>query len=342
MMGAVVVNLKSKIWDYYNIFLMEKKGNGRNLKLDSLKVFLIIVVILGHVIGNDNFDVVNKCCRTFIYSFHMPLFILLSGYFTKIKNNNYIFWKDILKIGLPLCIFQGINILLIVLNGGTVGKIMLFIPYWTLWYLLSLIFWKIILQYSPNRLLNSPFLYLFIAIIVSIFSGLMPYGRILSIQRTFNFFPFYLMGFYLQNREFIIPRFRMDKMLYIGMISIIMILIIFDLYPQKQSILLRGADNYGLYDIPSKIYLLLCAFILTIAFYKLSKENRFLAYIGQNSLFYYLYHGLIIEYILYPIIDYLGFPQSFLFMILYTLFIIGVICLLSKMKLFRIIINPIA
>ena len=312
----------------------------RNHKLDSLKGFLIITVVLGHILGDGSQDVLNKYCRMFIYTFHMPLFILISGYFTKIKDNTIAFWKGLLNIATPLCVFQIISVLLIYLNNGTINKSMLIIPYWTLWYLLSLIFWKIILQYSSQRLLNQPLLYMIIAIVVSVFSGLFPFERILSIQRTLNFFPFFLFGFYLKTKKIIFPNLKWEKLVYVCLIIVNLILILFDLYPEKQSILLKGADSYTISDIPAKFYMIICAFIVSISFFKIFKENKMLAHIGQDSIFYYLYHGLIIEFILQPIIIYYGLPNSFFCMLLYTIIILGMIFIMCKMKLFRKIVNP--
>lgn len=278
----------------------------------------------------------------FIYTFHMPLFILLSGYFMKIKDDVNSFWKGLLHIVIPLCIFQVINILIHYLIHGSASKMMLIVPYWTLWYLLSLIFWKIILQFSPKKLLNHPLLYLIMAFVVSIFCGLLPYGRILSIQRTLNFLPFFLLGYYIKQYESILSKYILKKSFYIGFIGVVIFLILFDLYPEKQNVLLKGADNYELEDIPAKIYMLVCAFVASNSIYNLSKENKILAHIGKNSLFYYLYHGLIIEFILNPIIICFELPQTISFRLLYTMGVICLIFVLSKIKLLNWLINPMA
>ena len=277
----------------------------------------------------------------FIYTFHMPLFILISGYFMKINDDVKRFWKRLLNIAVPLCVFQGINILSHYFIYGHVSKMMIIVPYWTLWYLLSLIFWKIILQYSPKTLLNHPLLYIVGALVISVFCGLLPFSRILSIQRTINFFPFFLLGYYLKQNGSILTNYKCKNIIYIGFICIVVLLISFDLYPEKQNILLKGADVYELNDIPAKIYMLICSFVVSISIYKLSKENIILARIGENSLFYYLYHGLLIEFILYPIIIYLDLPQTLFFKILYTLFVISLILGLRKIKFFNWLINPI-
>lgn len=90
----------------------------RDIRLDSIKGLLIILVVLGHLIGHNHEDVINERISIFIYTFHMPLFVLLSGYFSRIKNDRISLRNDILKLAMPLCIFQAINALLLYIGGG--------------------------------------------------------------------------------------------------------------------------------------------------------------------------------------------------------------------------------
>lgn len=46
--------------------------------IDQLKGIAILLVVLGHVIGYNNCE--NSFLWRFIYSFHMPLFMFISGY----------------------------------------------------------------------------------------------------------------------------------------------------------------------------------------------------------------------------------------------------------------------
>lgn len=64
----------------------------RNYKLDALKMCLIISVIFGHIpllAGfidlhlPSNYDLLTMHAMKGIYAFHMPLFVLISGYFTR-------------------------------------------------------------------------------------------------------------------------------------------------------------------------------------------------------------------------------------------------------------------
>lgn len=59
----------------------------RILYLDLVKLFTIYLVILGHVVAMMvNGYVVGERLYSLIYSFHMPLFMLLSGYFVSSKS----------------------------------------------------------------------------------------------------------------------------------------------------------------------------------------------------------------------------------------------------------------
>lgn len=62
---------------------MESVKIGRDLSFDILKGILIILVVLGHALS-DTFtnEVWQRVTFDAIYSFHMPLFIMVSGYFS--------------------------------------------------------------------------------------------------------------------------------------------------------------------------------------------------------------------------------------------------------------------
>lgn len=311
----------------------------RDNRLDTIKGLLIILVVLGHLIGHNNIDVINERLSIFIYTFHMPLFIIVSGYVSRIKNDRIVFRTDILRLAIPLCIFQTISAFLLYIEEGKIEISMILVPYWTLWYLLSLIFWRLILESTPKKLLNNPFLYLLIAISISILCGIIiPHGRILSIQRTFNFFPFFLLGYYIKQGV-IIAR-PWNKSISACLICIYVILIGIGFYPEKSDILLRGADSYSLFDTLAKTYLLICSFLISFSVFIIMIENKCLSLIGKESLFYYLYHGVIIKFVLQPLSSFFGLPQTFPFVILYSAAIITFIFCLSKIRLFKWITNP--
>ncbi|MBR1769461.1 MAG: acyltransferase family protein, partial [Bacteroidales bacterium] len=59
----------------------------RDTRFDTLKGFLILSVVFGHFFLYDQtHSVVSESITNFFYTFHMPLFVFLSGYFTNDYN----------------------------------------------------------------------------------------------------------------------------------------------------------------------------------------------------------------------------------------------------------------
>ena len=284
---------------------MNTKPNNRDARIDSLKGFLILLVILGHLIGES--DIISQesmwgGVRVWIYLFHMPLFALLSGYFSKRKSNNSEIFNSLKGIALTLIIFQLISLLLlyIIRHEFSIGYMVR--PYWTLWYLLSLIFWRILLQYTPKRLLDNPFLYLIVMSIISIVSGLcLPYGQILSIQRTLSFYPFFLFGFFMGQSQFEVSNNYFTKVSALAIILIMTCLVLGGIMPEDTNRLLLGAYRYPIGQLPTKMLLFVGTLFMSLSFYVLFKECPVLAKIGKDSLFYYLYHGILIQFVTIPV-----------------------------------------
>ena len=319
----------------------------RDDRIDSIKGFLIILVILGHIIGSCGEGETCENVWQIIYVFHMPLFILISGYLSSIKNDNKSFWKSLTRIVVPLLIFQFLFVVIAVfVSESAISPSFLvtnlITPYWTLWYLLSLVFWRIMIQYTPKKLLEKPFLFLAIATIAAVFCGLMPYGRIMSIQRTFSFFPFFLFGYYIKQGVF---KARLwSNYLSFGIVIAVIVLIVTKLQStigyDSSRLMLRGADHYTISDVPLKAFYLLLSFVVTFSVFNLIPENRLLSALGKETMFYYLYHGLIIKFLLQPLVSYFKLPHSFLFMLIYLIGIFGFVFIMRRIKPFRWLISP--
>jgi fucose 4-O-acetylase-like acetyltransferase len=147
---------------------------ARDNRLDTLKGFLIILVIMGHIIQTiDPGDFINHGVMGLIYIFHMPLFILISGYLTHSPEQEppRVMWRRILDIFVTLITFHVISVLWVVIDHGDYVRAAIAFPFGILWYLLSLIYWRIMLYYSPRWLRNRPVVYLAIALLVSVVVG---------------------------------------------------------------------------------------------------------------------------------------------------------------------------
>lgn len=75
------------------------------------------------------------------------------------------------------------------------------IPGFASWYILSLLCWRMSLQFIPNYWLNSPSSFMVGSLIVSLLAGYLPVGGSFSVQRTFSMFPFFMLGFCIKQRN---------------------------------------------------------------------------------------------------------------------------------------------
>lgn len=163
----------------------------REYKIDSIKFYLILIVIFGHTIesaiDNNNINYIYR----FIYIFHMPAFIFLSGMFSSEILDSKKSKSLITTILLPLLFHQIIFKLIESDLRFEKYSYNIIIPSWGMWYLMSLISWRLMTPLFSS--LKYPLL---IAIILSLVAGSAPYiNQNWSSSRTIAFFPFFLAGY---------------------------------------------------------------------------------------------------------------------------------------------------
>lgn len=65
-----------------------------NYSIDVVKGILILLVILGHVILGT---IQNNFIRFFIYTFHMPMFLFISGYLVNLNKLRLYSYSGLIK-----------------------------------------------------------------------------------------------------------------------------------------------------------------------------------------------------------------------------------------------------
>ncbi|WP_223590235.1 acyltransferase family protein [Neobacillus bataviensis] len=273
----------------------------RSLYFDNAKFILIFLVVFGHVIsplkGNDDF---LFSLYSVIFLFHMPAFILISGYFSKGFNKKGYLLKTVKKILLPYLIFQVIYSIFYYLNGHeSTLNFDLLKPHWTLWFLLSLFSWNLLL-YIFARLNWIGFI---IAVAIGIGIGYIDnVGSYLSLSRTFVFFPYFLLGFLLEPKHLKIVK-KVKYSTVIGFVILLCtMLLVGILFPKDGIPWLLGDTSYanmGLKELSSGLLRssqYLVTLIVIFGFLAIVPTNGFkMTVIGQRTLYVYLLHGFIIK-----------------------------------------------
>ena len=269
----------------------------RDLHLDGLKFIMIFLVVLGHL----SYHGYGLKINTMIYSFHMPVFVFLSGYFTSLSATREKQNKWINRTLLIFVFAQLAHIILEVLlmsihcythhesfDWSIFGWDMITSPRLALWYLVCLLYWRISIW---SLFKNCRAVQLFaISCVLSIASGFIPIDHDFSFQRAFSFFPFFALGIYFKEHRL------MNKIKEINILYPIIFLVIGLLASRYLPIFMpkmHYADTRDLVlrAIQSSVGIVLCLSILRIAY---SKWITKFADLGAYTLWIYIGHTYLI------------------------------------------------
>lgn len=176
--------------------------NRANTYFLNLRFLLIVTVVVGNAI-EPLIHQMSSLHTLFLWilTFHMPLFVLVTGYFARSSLRGTAGQKTLLQIGLQYLIFQSIYSVLDVLVFQ-VDQIhhSFFAPYLLLWFLASHIGWRL-LAAAMHKL--TPMQQIIISLILGVLVGYLPVeGVWLSISRTFVYLPFFFIGVHFSFEKF--------------------------------------------------------------------------------------------------------------------------------------------
>ncbi|WP_338781316.1 acyltransferase family protein [Metabacillus sp. FJAT-52054] len=287
----------------------------RDSYFDNAKFLLIILVVFGHLIRSfiDNNDVMLHIYK-FIYTFHMPAFILVSGYFAKgFRKEGYV-GKIAKKLIVPYLIFQGIySVYYYLIQKQDKIELNPLDPQWSLWFLLSLFFWNLMLfLFTKTNWKNA----LALSFLLGIGIGYVDFANnFLSIGRTFVFFPLFLIGYYMKRDHF----YKLTSVKG-RTISLLFLAFTFSMYffLQFDFEWLFGSKPYSAFGqeiavsalIRTSFYVMTVASTLSFLAIVPQREAFFTSW-GTRTFYVYLLHGFIINGIRNsPAVEWLADYQS--------------------------------
>ncbi|MGV8859342.1 acyltransferase family protein [Rhodoglobus sp.] len=277
---------------------------------DNARFLAVTLVVIGHGIQRLTYDSnYALALYLFIYAFHMPAFAIISGYFSKPGAPSALQMRRVLTdILLPYFIMEAIWALVKYFAEGETdlnpSK-----PSWTLWFLLALGIFRLILPYLA--LLRWPLLW---AIIGSVGVGYFDnVDSTFSLSRAIGILPFFVLGWKLREWR-TIERWQTvtrSVWLYRGLAVTVFagwLAIILGNIELWRTIDLRFwffyDDSYqGLGENQwwaggVRLGLILLAVILSAAFFSLvPRRHTWITDAGQATMYVYLLHS----FVLYPL-----------------------------------------
>ncbi|WP_156290182.1 acyltransferase family protein [Oceanobacillus salinisoli] len=272
----------------------------RNPFYDNAKLLFIFLVVFGHVIQPFTFD--SKEVNTlylWIYTFHMQAFILLSGFFAKGSGSKDYIMKLAKKLLLPYLIFQSLFTVYFFLIGNDSWQAGIFYPHWSLWFLFSLFSWHILLIFFKKI----PAKYgISLAVIIGLFVGYIgDIGHTFSLSRTFVFFPFFLAGYWLTEKQVMLVKRPALKIVSIA----VMVTLAISLYyaPEINSGWLLASKSYidlGMveYGGLARLLVYITAALMTVSVLAWVPKRDFgwVTKLGTRTIYVYLLHGFFIQF----------------------------------------------
>lgn len=274
----------------------------RDNTLDGIKFILICLVIIGHSLEPTRYTSnVTGWIYTPIYLVHMPLFVLISGYFSKDLT-----WDKIRRGAIKLIETYLLSSLIVfVFINRSLTEFLC--PSQANWYLLALVFWRFMIYMSSKldltggKLLIGSSAISLIAFTIPISNGL----QYFAIERVLQFFPFFVIGYLLTESDVCNLRaYRYKYILYVATVLLCVIAGAFScrglhLIEFHRETVFSIVTDTGLNT--SVVWLFkflveLSAVILSIAFITVNALPSWICNLGKYSLQLYVIQILLIQY----------------------------------------------
>lgn len=271
----------------------------RDAFFDNAKLGLIFLVVFGHLIQpfTDGSRPMYTL-YTWIYTFHMPAFIFLAGFFAKGSGEKDYIIQLAKKLILPYLIFQLVYTGYYFFIGKGEGMTGIFYPHWSLWFLFSLFCWHILLYWFKKiPAVLGVAISVQIGILVGYFSDI---GHHFSLSRTFVFFPFFLAGYWLTKDH--VRKWRTQRVRQVSLVLMAVVAGLIAIFPEFSSGWLLGSKSYDVLGSPEMggiirlgIYGLAALMMVSVLSWIPGKEYRH-TYLGGRTLYVYLLHGFFIQF----------------------------------------------
>jgi len=274
----------------------------RDYRIDSIKGIMIFLVVFGHCIGQISTISTDttwlKYIVRFIFSFHMPVFVFISGYFSSSNSGKNAISRYLIPYVLANALFGLLSSL--VNSQFSFSGADPFSPQWTFWYLLSLFFWKVLLSSVLEWKYPLPTM-----IIVALITGIFSADYFLSLSRTIVFFPYFIGGYLVRNADAGNTwKKHFNKRNSILLFVIVETIVAFLAYKNVNGLTFQLCRSYRTMNqsIPTGILLRLFTYVAGTAgiiffFSIIPNKKNYLSTLGKYSLTVYLAHSFCIKFL---------------------------------------------
>lgn len=175
----------------------EPPKRRRDPYLDNVKFVLIALVVVGHALVPTLDADSSRALYIFVYTFHMPLFVLISGYLSRNFWNSNAKTNKLVDTFLVPYVIVEVGYAALRFALGQKWSLTIIDPAWLNWYLLALLFWRLSTPVWKRMKHPIP-----VAIAIYLFAGFSQISGDFSMDRFFGLMPFFVIGLVMQPEHF--------------------------------------------------------------------------------------------------------------------------------------------
>ncbi|MFC9623695.1 acyltransferase family protein [Streptomyces sp. NPDC056930] len=272
----------------------------RDAYFDNVKYLAIVLVAVAH-----SWEPVMDGSRTaralymVAYTFHMPAFIIVSGYFSRSFDMSAAKVKHLVTgVAVPYVVFEtAYSLFKRYADNSPDQPISLTDPWYLTWFLIALFIWRIT---TPLwQALRHP---LPVALVIAVLASFSPaIGDDLDLQRVLQFLPFFVLGLRLKPEHFQLVRRREVRMLALPLFAGALLFAYWAAPRMELGWFYRSnsAPEMGAPWWSGAVMTLAmfgCALLLTIGFLSWVPGRRmWFTVLGAGTICGYLLHGFLIK-----------------------------------------------
>ncbi|MFE9461150.1 acyltransferase family protein [Streptomyces californicus] len=272
----------------------------RDPYFDNVKYLAIVLVAVAHawepVMDGSR---ATRALYMVVYAFHMPAFILISGYFSRTFDMTAPKVKRLITgVVVPYVLFEtAYSLFKRYADDSPDTAISLIDPFFLTWFLVALFIWRVT---TPIWLsLRHP---LPVALAIAVLASVSPeIGDDLDLQRVLQFLPFFVLGLLMKPEHFRLVRRREVRILAVPLFAGAL-LFAYWVAPRMQLGWLYRANSAQEMDAPwwsgavMTLAMFGCALALTIGFLAwVPGRARWFTALGAGTICGYLLHGFLIK-----------------------------------------------
>jgi len=277
-----------------------KPGKQRDAFFDNAKYLAIVLVAMGHswepLKGDSR---ILEGVYTVVYSFHMPAFIIISGYFSR----SFDMRPDRLRrlvtgILVPYVVFETAYSLFKRYGDHDPSMtISLLDPWYLTWFLIALFIWRLTTPLWQSLRWPLP-----VALGIAMFGSVSPeIGDDLDLQRVLQFLPYFVLGLCMKPRHFQMVRTRKMRILSVPIVACALA-VAWWAVPRMNTAWFYHRDaaqelNAPWWTGPVMVLALFgCSLLLTACFFAwVPRRKMWFTALGAGTLYGYLLHGFLVK-----------------------------------------------